>query len=253
MTTGNVRFALGVALALCLLWTGCSDENGTGAGGDVDDTSFSAEAAFHFRLDLADHEGLRLEGISGEVTITDVAGSDSIVIAGVRRVRSESTEDAEEHLPLLEVRVQDLSDEVFVETHQPAQSHGRSYEVDYGITLPAVMDLDVTDVNGQVILNDISGDALVDLVNGQIAGEVTIGTGGTIDFTVVNGTIDLGIPKSTSAEFAASLVNGYINDSGLVFQDRQSTATSLTGTLGSGEGAISLMVINGTIAIAGLD
>jgi hypothetical protein len=253
MRTRDARFGLGLALALCLFWVGCSDDNGTGTDGDVDDTSFSAEAAFHFRLDLAGHEGFRLEGISGEVSVTDVAGSDSIVIAGVRRVRSESIEDAEEHLPLLEVRVQDLSDEVFVETDQPAQSHGRSYEVDYEITLPAVMDLDVTDVNGQVILNDISGDALVDLINGQIAGEVTIGAGGTIDFTVVNGTINLGIPKTTSAELAATVVNGYINDSGLVFQDRQSTATSLRGTLGSGDGTISLTVINGTIGVAGLD
>jgi hypothetical protein len=253
MKTASSRIAMCLSLALCLVWGGCSDDNGTGSGGDVDDTSFSAEETFRFRLDLAGHEGLRLEGVSGSIAITDVAGSDSIVIAGVRRVRSESIEDAEDHLPLLEVSVQDLSDEVFVETDQPEQSHGRSYEVDYDIHLPAAMDLDVMTVNGEVVLSDVLGDALVDLVNGQIVGEITIGAGGTMAMTVVNGTIDLGIPKTTSAEFAASVLNGYITDSDLVFQDRQSTANSLTGTLGGGDGTISLVVTNGTINVAGLD
>jgi hypothetical protein len=239
-------------LALCFTWAGCGDD-GAGSDGNVDDTSFSAEASFRFRLDLAGHNRLRLEGISGAITITDEAGSDSIVVEGTRRVRSESIEDAEEHLPLLEVRVQDLSDEVFVETNQPDQSHGRSYEVDYEISLPAVLDIDVTSVNGQVMLNDVSGDAVVSLVNGQIAGEVTIGSGGTIDMDLVNGTIDLGIPKTTSAEFSASVVNGYITTSGLDFEDVQSTAHSLTGRLGGGDGTISLVVTNGTITVTGLD
>lgn len=253
MKTTSMRIALGSAMALCLFWGGCSDDNGGGADGNVDNTDFSAEATFHFRFDLAGHERLRLEGISGKVTITEVAGSDSIVIAGVRRVRSESTEDAEDNLPLLEVRVQDLSNEVFVETDQPSQSHGRSYEVDYEITLPEAMDLDIRNVNGQVILEDISGEVLVGIVNGQIAGDVTIGVGGTIDLSVVNGAIDLGIPKTTSAEFTATVVNGYISLSGLTLKDSQSNANSLKGTLGAGEGTISLEVTNGTIVVAGLD
>jgi hypothetical protein len=253
MNTEGVRVALGLALALCLLWAGCGDDNGTGSDGVVDNTDFSAEAAFYFRLDLGSHETLRLEGISGEVMITDVAGSDSVIISGVRRVRSESTEDAEEHLPRLEVAVQDLSDEVFVETRQPEQSMGRSYEVDYEIILPEVLDLDIANVNGQVILEDISGDALVDVVNGQVVGEVTLDTGGTLGIDVVNGAIDLGIPKTTSAEISAAVVNGYINVSGLTLLDSQSTTNSLTGRLGTGEGTITLTVTNGAIAVQGLD
>ena len=253
MKTRGVRIALGLTLGLCLLWVGCGDDNGAGSNGVVDNTDFSAEADFYFRLDLGSHDALRLEGISGEVNIADVAGSDSIVVAGVRRVRSESAQDAEEHLPLLEVSVQDLSDEVLVETSQPEQSNGRSYEVDYEITLPAVMGLDITDINGQVILDDITGDVQADVVNGQIAGDVTIATGGSLVMSVVNGAITLGIPKSTSAEFSAAIVNGYINVSDLTLYDSQSTTHSLTGRLGAGEGTISLMVTNGTIAVVGQD
>ena len=71
--------------------------------------------------------------------------------------------------------------------------------------------------------------------------------------SVVNGAITLGIPKSTSAEFSAAIVNGYINVSDLTLYDSQSTTHSLTGRLGAGEGTISLMVTNGTIAVVGQD
>ena len=253
MTTDRARYPLLLLLVVCFAWMGCGDDNGVDADGTADNTDFSAEATFYFRLNPGAHERLRLEGISGEIRVADAADSDSIVIAGVRRVRSESTEDAQEHLQLLEVTVQDLSTEVFVKTVQPEESHGRGYEVDYQIMLPAALDVHITHVNGQVVLDDIFGDVWAYLVNGQIAGEVTIGAGGAVELTLVNGTINLGIPKTTSAEFSASVVNGYINDSGLVFQDRQSDSNSLSGTLGGGDGEISLAVINGTINVTGLD
>jgi hypothetical protein len=253
MRTASMKLAFGLSLALCLFWVGCSDDSGTDADGKVDDTDFSFEAAFYYRLDLADHESFRLEGISGEVSISDVAGSDSIVITGVRRVRSESVEDAEEHLSLLDVSVRDLSDEVLVETTQPEQSQGRSYEVDYEVILPAVVTLNIANVNGQVNLEDISGDVTVYIVNGQVVGEVAIGAGGVIDLSVVNGAIALDIPKTTSAEFGATVVNGYISLSDLTLHDSQSSTHSLTGTLGTGDGTISLAVTNGTIAVTGVD
>ena len=69
MKKRGVRIALGLTLGLCLLWVGCGDDNGAGSNGVVDNTDFSAEADFYFRLDLGSHDALRLEGISGEVNI----------------------------------------------------------------------------------------------------------------------------------------------------------------------------------------
>jgi hypothetical protein len=253
MKAHPARFSLLMLLVACLAWVGCGDEGSIDADGNVDNTDFHAEATFRFRLELAGHENLRLEGVSGEVTITESAGSDSIVIAGTRRVRSESAEDAEEHLAFLEVRVEDLSDEVFVKTVQPEHSHGRSYEVEYWISLPEPVDVDVVNVNGEVLLNDVFGDTRVVQVNGWIAGRVTVGAGDTIELAQVNGTIDLGIPKHTSAGFSANVINGLISVSDLIFETWNSDAHSFTGTLGQGDGSISLAVTNGTINVTGLD
>jgi DUF4097 and DUF4098 domain-containing protein YvlB len=218
---------------------------------NVANNDFVASEPFYFRVDVVGQEQLSLEGISGSIAITGVAGSDSVVISGEKRVRSESTEDAEEHLDLLEVSVEDLTTGVYVETVQPEQSHGRSYEVDYDIVMPDTWDVAIQNVNGQITLDDIFASASVQLVNGQVAGDVTIPLGGTMGMSVVNGAIALDIPQTTSAEFSAAVVNGTITVTGLTLEDAVSTSNSVTGTLGDGEGTIGLSVVNGTISVLG--
>jgi hypothetical protein len=250
-TRGGVVFI--VLAAMWLSFMSCADESVVDSNNNVTNTDFAAEASFRQRIDVAAQIRLTLEGVSGGITVTEVAGSDSIVIAGVRRVRSESIQDAEAHLESLEVIISSSADEVSVETDQPVRSYGRNYEVNYDIVVPAGLDLDIDNINGQIVLEDITGNIYVDLVNGQVVAEVTMPAGGTIDIGVVNGEIDLNIPKTTSSEFSAAIVNGSINMSGLVLQDPVSSSVSLTGTLGLGDGTISLNLVNGTISIVGLD
>jgi len=90
----------------------------------------------------------------------------------------------------------------------------------------------------------------VQLVNGQIQAKVTLPTDGVIAMSTVNGGINLNIPQSTSAEFSASVVNGTISTD-LILINLVSTPTSLTGTLGTGEGTIALSTVNGSISVWG--
>ncbi|MFH1313131.1 MAG: hypothetical protein ABIJ00_07850 [Candidatus Eisenbacteria bacterium] len=243
-------------LVMVLMWLwflSCADESVVDSNNSVANTNFAAEASFHQRIDVAAQIRLTLDGISGGITVTAVAGSDSIVIDGVRRVRSESIQDAETHLESLTVNIGDSATEVAVETVQPEKSLGRIYEVHYDIVVPAGLDLDINNINGQIILEDMTGNVHVNLVNGQVVTEATMPSGGMIDVNVVNGGIELSIPKTTSSEFSAALVNGSISMSGLVLQDFVSTSVSLTGTLGLGDGTIALNLVNGTISVEGFD
>lgn len=242
-----------ILMLMCVSGFGCSDDTSVACDGNVDNTDFVAEESFHFRVDIAGQTELRLYGVSGDITIEAEAASDSLIISGQRRVRSESIEDAEEHLELLTVSVEDSPSRVIVKTEQPSEAHGRAYEVDYDVALPQGLVLDIENVNGRIVLDNILGDAFVQLVNGQIDAEVALPEGGTIGMNVVNGSIELTIPEATSAEFSASVVNGSISMYGLVLQNLVSTSTSLSGTLGSGDGAISLNVVNGTISVVGVD
>jgi hypothetical protein len=269
MKSNSIKLVILVALAACFLWISCGSDKTVDSDGGVDNTDFVAKESFSFKVDVAAHSRLRLEAITGSITITGEPESDSVLITGERRVGSESMQDAEAHLPLLQVTVQEIGNEIYVKTTQPEQTQGRNYVVDYTITLPEDLEVlvnhvtgsvgvysvnngvSVSHVTGQVLLDEISSSALVNLVTGEIEAEVTLPEDGTINFNLVTGNVELNIPQSTSAEFSAKVVTGTISLSDLVLQNQVSTPGSLSGTLGGGQGTISLNVVTGSISVQG--
>ena len=210
-----------------------------------------AREAFSFDIPAAGHSSLRLEGVSGLVTIVGSSQAGSVLITGERRVESSLPGDAELRLQDLEVRVDDLGSEIFVKTHQPSDSQNRNYVVDYQITLPGDFDLNITHISGNVDVRETHGNTFVNLISGRIQAQVALPLQGTVDMTSTSGGIDLRIPRSTSAEFSAGVVSGTINVSDLSLRNESHTPNSLRGTLGDGQGRISLNVISGTVRVEG--
>jgi DUF4097 and DUF4098 domain-containing protein YvlB len=268
MKFSSSKLVLLMLLIFGLLFIHCSKKS-VDSTDNVDNTNFIATESFSYRGEVENQTQLRLEGINGNIAITGSSETDSVIVSAQKYVGSESTQDAQAHLGELHVSVTETANEIIVKTIQPDETRGRNYGVDYEITLPQDFTVLVTNanggisitsvhesvsvvnVNGQVILTDISGSASVSLVNGQIQAEVTLRKGGTIVMTTVNGGIDLEIPQYTSAEFSASVVNGTVAVSNLALIGVVSTPTSLTGTLGTGEGTITLTTVNGGINVTG--
>lgn len=263
------KFIVLVLLAACISWIYCGKDSPTDSNGNVKNTDFVAADSFSFEVEIEDHMRLSLEGVNGNITITGFSEASSVLIWGEKRVGSESTQDAEEHLNELDVKVTDMQSEVSVKTIQPDQTYDRSYVVDYNITLPqnlqvvvanvnGTVSIDsisnsvtVANVNGQITMDEIFGSTSVELFNGQIQAEVTLPTDGTIALSTTNGGIVLAIPVNTSAEFAATAVNGTISMPDHILKNVTSTSNSLTGTLGDGQGTISLSTVNGSISVSG--
>ena len=218
--------AIWVLLLTSVSFMSCTDRDVTIVGVDgwnvpFSNTDFEASAPFSFEVQIGNRVQLRLQGINGQITITGTSGANSVIITGRKRVGAESLQDAEDHLGELQVNVQSLVNEVFVETTQPQNTGGRHYLVDYTISLPKHMKVQVTQVNGLVILESIEHDVTVDnvdgevtlreivgsarvhLVNGTIESDVTLPLHGTIDLNMGNGNINLAIPANTSASFSA--------------------------------------------------
>jgi DUF4097 and DUF4098 domain-containing protein YvlB len=265
----SVKFVLLALLALCFCFLGCSSDKSSGPDDNVSNTDFVAKESFSFGVEVTDHTLLSLEGINGNVTITGLSGADSVIVSGEKRVGSESMQDAQDHLRLLGFNLRIVPGEIYIETNQPDKTYGRSYVVDYNITLPqnfdvvvinanGAVDIDsingsvsVENVNGQVDLDEINGSASVQVVNGQISAEVSPPIGGIISMATVNGNIDLDIPQYISAHFSATVVNGTFTISNLMLIGMVVTSNSITGTLGTGEGTIALSTVNGNISVTG--
>ena len=232
-------------------------------------TAFEATAPFSFEVEVGTRSLLRLQGINDQMTMTGISGAHSIMITGIRRVGSESIQDAEDHVGELQVNVQSLANEVLLETIHAQDPEGRKYVVEYTITLPKNLEVHVANANGIVTLDsiendvtvnnangnvtfiDIIGSVFTNVANGTIESDVTLPLHGTIDLNMGNGNINLAIPANTSAGFSAMVSIGSIRVSNLVLQNEVSTPTSRRGTLGNGQGTISLETGNGNIRVSG--
>jgi hypothetical protein len=274
------------AALLALLLSACifdSDDNGF----NVSNTNYSAIESFSHSIPIAGRTRLAMSGINGSMDISGVPSATTVEIWGERRVSSESTADAEQHLQELIVEVREYTDRIEVETDQPRQSQGRSYVVEYHCTVPddwAVLtqqvnggiaidslysDVSVVSTNGNVSFSAISGDVAAVLTNGDITmdgvegdvnaivtngrfiGWVVLPPQGVCQVNVTNGLIELSVPVNTSADVSAGVVNGSIVVTDLTMANLVTTPTSLTGRLGAGEGQITLMNVNGNVVLIG--
>jgi hypothetical protein len=228
-----------------------------------------ASESFDYQMPADGIEKFGIKGVNGSIEIIGHAGTDSIRVWGEKMIRSSSEPDAELRLNDLEVMIQNNNNQMSVETKQPSQSNGRSYEVDYHIIVPNRLKVKVESVIGEIHILDIQNDIeseLVNgnigiqnnqgscrcaLVNGQIESQLTLGNSDVCILSSVNGNIILNVPDTTSAMIEASVSIGSISFSGLQIQNLNTTKTTASGTLGRGTGFIQVSTVNGNIEVSG--
>jgi hypothetical protein len=237
-TTKKLFFTLLSALFALLINFACSDlvispEADINSGGVIIDQKYKARESFSYKVDLTNQTKFRLEGINGSVDVQSVSGTDQVTITGEKEVGSETYQDAADHLKFISIQIVELLNELHVKTDQPEASDGRSYNVNYTINVPSNLSVTVKNVNG------------------KITGKVLVPSSGTVDMSLANGIIELDLPQSTSADFSASLVNGSISVQNLILKNRVESKRSVQGTLGNGEGLITLRTTNGNITALG--
>ncbi len=254
----------------------------------VHNLRYSASEDFSFQLSPNDQTRFTLDAINGTVEIIGRSDRNIVEIWGERIAESDSRRDAENYLDRLDVEVTQRTEEIFVQTLQPNDTHGRNLIVHYFVRIPKSWDVeayltngemtiknltgyvdaeltngefnlesvantvDINMTNGNMFLNDVRGSVDADVTNGNIDTRMILPAFGTCNMNTVNGQIRLYIPESTSAEFSANVTNGTISLNNLDPQDLQSTLRSKSGVLGSGEGEIDLKTVNGNIIINGL-
>jgi hypothetical protein len=236
MRTTTNSFVLAV-LALSFLFFGCTDltvdpndVKGPGANGNGD---VKARESFSYTIDLSSQNNLKVEGINGVVNVLSVSGTNQVTISGEKVVGSKTYFDAKENLKNVRVEIDELTNELLVKTVQPKYSDGTNYNVDYTINVPSHLSVEVENVNG------------------KISGKVSVPINGIVDLSLTNGSIELDIPQSTTADLSASLNIGSISIQNLLLHNRVETSKSLHGRLGDGQGMITLRTTNGNIDVSG--
>jgi DUF4097 and DUF4098 domain-containing protein YvlB len=256
-------------VVLCLVFMTACDVRVIDSDDNVANNNFFAAETFSFEIAVKNQTRFNLEAINGPVDVVGVPNAATARIWGERRVQSESEADAKAHLKDLEVRLTERQDELSVKTIQPDNSRGRNYKVVYHLRIPSAWKLNVDHVNGTVTIDSLKNDVSVKVINGtvqlreilgsvsaeavigQINGKLALPPQGTCKISTVNGQILLTIPKTTSADFFASVTNGDINLANVPLNNSVSTPKSLRGRMGDGQGTITLSTVNGNISVSG--
>jgi len=252
---------LGAAMTFALvLLAACGDVN----GGDFNVTAgnwpwpftnklrFLAHKDFFEEVVVDGHSRIHLDAVNGAIAITGQPGATSVRVTAKLQVASDMEADAAQGLTQLAVLVTDQAGEVSVRTQQPADNMGRQYVVNYTVTLPSDLAVVVDQVNGRVAVAGLENSVDVEVTKGDVHGTVTLPLNGEVQFSTVKGNLDLRVPTSTSATFAAFVDNGTITWDNLDLQDVVQTNRSLTGILGDGAGVIELETTNGNVHVAGV-
>jgi hypothetical protein len=185
-------------------------------------------------------------------------------------------------LAALRVEMQPRNGGLVVTTHDPKSENGGASildwlsgddvdaNVEYDVTVPRSMNVDVTNTNGGIRLAAVTGKLELDTTNGKIdvkrcAGSIDASTtNGTIDAELLriaqgqplrlettNGRIEIALPAGAGADVDASITNGSIS-SDLPVATTRTSSNALRGTINGGGTLLRMRTTNGGITIRSL-
>jgi len=235
-------------------------------------TATTLEETFDQTFAFAPGDLLELDNTNGNVYI-EAWDRQEIHILATKKVKSSSSEKAEALMQDLQIEVEPSSGRIRVDTGFPSNkgrwfSSGSSSSVRYEIKIPASADLDVSTVNGNVTIGNISGNLELGTTNGNVSvaesgGRLNVRTtNGSINaelseiamgedmvFRTTNGGITLSIPAETQANLTARTTNGSIETDFPITVQGTFSRNRLEGELNGGGGSIELRTTNGSIHI----
>lgn len=244
----------------------------TGAG-----TAQAQGNDFSWRGTLASGKTLEVRGVLGDIDVVAATGNTIEVTAVKRSRRSNEAE--------VKVEVIESNEGVTICAVYPTPRRARNdnhcgagddyqmntndndVEVHFTVKVPRGVRLDAHTVNGDVHAEGLTADAEIGTVNGSIrvvtggvveastvngSIDATIGRAdwtGTLEFHTVNGKIILTAPAGLSAEVDAQTVNGGVDSDFPITVRGRMERRHLRGTIGTGGRTLELQTVNGGIEL----
>lgn len=198
-------------------------------------------------------------------------------IVARKHVESRDSDAARSAMKALAVEISPAAGGVRVNTNYPRYNNGVfdwiagttvSMSVEYDVTVPRMMDLQIENTNGRIEASDVRGSHRVTTTNGRIeltrcAGDVNAETtNGAIEaeltgvnpgrgmrLETTNGHITVRLPRSFAARIDAENTNGSIDTDLPVMMSGTHSKHALKGTINGGNAELRLRTTNGSIHV----
>jgi DUF4097 and DUF4098 domain-containing protein YvlB len=210
---------------------------------------------------------VRIGNTNGKIEIEGVEGS-TVEIRAERIARGVTDTAARELLPRIEIKEDIRPDRVSLETARiNGIMFGAAFEVRYHVRAPQNAVIDVSNTNGLVTVNGMSGKVVAHTTNGGVTGKGLSGgvdaraTNGGVNIELAsvgsdrialrttNGGVTLTVPESAKADVSASCTNGGISVSGVKLEVSEQSRRRLEGKLNGGGTPIELHTTNGGVRL----
>ena len=152
------------------------------------------------------------------------------------------------------------------EYHQ-SHMHKNDVAVRFTVHLPRGVKVDVSTMNGEVVIDGAAAPVVANTLNGKILVHTSVGpvqastvngsieasmdalTGGDMELGTVNGTVTAVLPSSLNAVVDASTVNGRVETEFALQVLGKISPRHVRGTIGSGGMTLKLNTVNGSVLI----
>jgi DUF4097 and DUF4098 domain-containing protein YvlB len=215
---------------------------------------------------------VRITNTNGRIDVEGVDGT-TVEIKAERIARGATDAAAKELLPRIIIREDVKPDRITLETERMAGIMiGAGFEVRYHVRAPKNSVITMTNTNGQVALNALSGKVVAHTTNGAVKATALSGgvdaetTNGSlsiemasvgsdkISLETTNGSVTLMLPEKAKASVAASVTNGGISVGALdIFDVTEKSRRRLEGKLNGGGTPVELHTTNGSIRLRSRD
>ena len=215
---------------------------------------------------------VRITNTNGRIDVEGVDGS-TLEVRAERIARGATDSAAQELLPRIVIKEDVKPDRVTLETERMSGIMiGAGFEVRYHVRAPRNALVNVTNTNGQVVVNALSGKVIAHTTNGAVKGTNLTGavdgetTNGSVSIDMAslgrervslettNGSVTLMLPEQAKATVSASVTNGGINVGSLDnFQVTEKSRRRLEGKMNGGGAEVALHTTNGSIRVRSRD
>jgi hypothetical protein len=214
---------------------------------------------------------VELTNANGEINV-EPSSDGKVHVRAERTAKAATEEAARQLLAKINIREEASADRIRLETEGPSGGFltGGHYSVRYWLNVPAGASVKVTNTNGRVSVNDLTGPVEARTTNGGVTARRLKGrveastTNGGVDVDVAevhadgirlettNGGVRLTLPSSAKADVRAEVTNGGIDTGTLAIEKVGETSRRhLEGRLNGGGPRVSLETTNGGIKITG--
>ena len=215
---------------------------------------------------------IRIVNTNGRIDVEGVDGS-TVEVRAERIARGATDTAAKELLPRIVIKEDVKPDRVTIETERMSGIMiGAGFEVRYHVRAPKNAVVNMTNTNGQVVVNAVSGKVVAHTTNGAVKGTNLTGgvdgqtTNGSVSIDMAsigsapislettNGSVTLMLPEQAKASVSASVTNGGINVGSLDnFEVTEKARRRLEGKLNGGGTEVELHTTNGSIRLRSRD